>query len=290
MLSAAASGLEELMSSVEHALGADADDEPRLSIADDPVATDFESLLESLRAIELLFRARIEAEIALTRESLAATEQSRQTGAWAEAHAEAVADAERYRAELAELGVDPEEYDRVRSQLAAQSELLTQLDERIARLPDLRTAADDAWRRVEALIDDLRSLRQTLLDEVAARSQMLRFSLAHRADVPQWVRSVRELLNLRADGFLPDVPALGEWLWTPGEGDERERRAKLWREACVTGDFGTVSQQAVMRAAWAERLSSLDPILRARLGSTTPDDTVEMQFLTEGGDPDVESD
>ena len=238
----------------------------------------------------LSFRNRIGTAIAATRGVLAATEQPRQTGAWAEAYARAVEDAERYRAELAELGVDPEEYDRVRSQLAAQAQLLTQLDERIARLPDLRAAEENAWQEAESLVGELRSSRQTLLDEVAARSHMLRFSLVPRADVPQWVRSVRELLNLRADGFLPDVPALGEWLWAEVETDERERRAKLWRDACVTGNFDALSQQATMRPAWAERLSGLDPILRARLGSTTPDDSVEMQFLTEGGDSTVESD
>ncbi len=119
---------------------------------------------------------------------------------------------------------------------------------------------------------------------------MLRFSLDPRADVPQWTRTVRELLNLRADGYLPDVPALGAWLWADVEQDERERRAQLWRDACVTGNFSALSQQASTRQAWTERLAGLDPILRARLGSTVPDDTVEMQFLAEGGDPAAEAD
>jgi hypothetical protein len=289
-LDGAVKALQELVWSVEHALGPEPEEPEPAMGTDDPAALDFRARMDNLGDIERTFRQRVEDGIAATREALAAVEEGRGSGPWAEAHAAALEDAERYRAELAALGIDPDEYDRVRSQLATQSQLLAQLDERVARLADLKNAADVEWGEVETLLDGLRSSRQALLDEVAERSEMLRFSLVPRADIPQWVRSVRDLLNLRADGFLPDVPALGDWLWADVDPTERERRAGLWREACITGNFDALIQETGMRPAWADRLAGLDPVLRARLGSTTPDDTVEMQFLTEGGDRDVETD
>lgn len=289
-LDSEASALEELLWSVEEALGPDlGEPEPDLG-TDDAVVAHYRELVDELQSAQASFRHEAQAAVTRARERLAAAEVARSTGAWPEARDAAAEDAERYRAELAELGVDPEEYDRVRTQLTAQSRLLEEIDDRIARLPELESAADEAWQNVEALLNGLRASRQALLDEVADRSKMLRFSVVPRADIPLWVKSVRDLLNLRADGFLTDVPALGAWLWADVEPGEHGRRATLWRDACITGNFTALTQETGMRAAWAERLAQLDPVLRARLGSTIADDTVEMQFLIEDGNRDEETD
>lgn len=98
------------------------------------------------------------------------------------------------------------------------------------------------------------------------------------------------MLNLRADGFLGDVPELGEWLWGDVSDEETDRRQQLWREACVTGDFEALGAAIQLRSQWQQRLSGLDDVLRTRLGAEVADDTVAMEFLREGGDPGVDAD
>ena len=297
VLAQAIDELEDLLSSVQSALDerAQVDPEPVVgsggSDAESAVADDYNALNARLVQVESSFRTSVAHAVEAARAGVQTFEEERTTGAWGLALVEANLDAGRYRDELAQLGVDGDEYDRVREQLAAQARLLAELDERIGRLPDLREAAADAWSAIEDRLDERRRMRQGLLDEVATRSGMLRFSLSPRADIPQWVRTVRDLLNLRADGFISDVPQMARWIWSTDVTDsERERRAELWRAACVTGAFGDLAPDAGMRREWVDRLSQLDEVLRARLGSTQPDDSVEMRFLVDGGDRDVETD
>jgi energy-coupling factor transporter ATP-binding protein EcfA2 len=209
---------------------------------------------------------------------------------WRRAIDEAVVDARAYLDELTELGVDPAEYERVRMRLAEEIVALEQIELRLARLPKLESAAQSTWAMVDELMEGRRKRRDALLAEVAERSELLRFTLTPRADVDQWCRRVRDLLNLRADGFLDDLPALGRWLWGSQPDGEAQRRYEQWRRACVTGDFAELGGEAGLRSSWQQRIASLDPILRARLGSEIADDIVTMEFLREGGDPAVEDD
>jgi hypothetical protein len=101
---------------------------------------------------------------------------------------------------------------------------------------------------------------------------------------------VRDLLNLRADGFLEDVPALGRWLWNPQAAVDQQRRERLWRQACVTGELDMLGRDGALRPPWQQRIADLDPILRARLGSEIADDVVTMEFLRDGGDRAVAGD
>jgi hypothetical protein len=111
---------------------------------------------------------------------------------------------------------------------------------------------------------------------------MLRFQLSGRSDETAWVAAVRELLGLRSDGFLEEVPALAQWLWR--DQDLSSGRFAAWQKACLTGNFDTVAREARMRAAWVNRLEGLDPLVRARVATEVPDDTVAMEFLRENGD------
>jgi hypothetical protein len=251
---------------------------------------DLDQLYDRLHLIRSDLRRRLVAAIEAARKSVEALEAAKAEGPWGQAVAAAEADTAVYLGELAQLGVDPEEYERLKAQLATQSQSLKDIDKRLLRLPDLAVQMETAWAAVEGLLDQRRAARQDLLDEVADRSQLLRFAVVPHADVSAWVDGVRQLLNLRADGFLADVPDLGRWLWAGGSASAGPARWSLWRTSCVTGDFTDIARQAGLRASWAERLSALDEVVRARLGSQVADDVVGMEFLIEDGDPSDESD
>jgi hypothetical protein len=99
--------------------------------------------------------------------------------------------------------------------------------------------------------------------------------------------AVRELLNFRADAFLDDVPALGNWIWN-SSAEIREQRWQLWRQAIATGRLSYIAQAglAELRSSFAQRLESLDEILRLRLAVEFPDDLIHMEFLRDEGDRD----
>lgn len=250
---------------------------------DEERTDDLDQLSEILTQVTEDLRTALLAAITEARGKLTALGDQRQASAWHALTVEAEADHAAYLQELAALGLDPSAYEQVRSQLANQQRALVDIDRRAARLPELETAAEDAWSAVESLFADRRLARTALLDGVAARSGMLRFHLTSRADETAWVARVRELLGLRSDGFLEEVPSLGAWLWRD-QGASPDR-FKLWQHACITGNFGAITRDAKMRAAWVNRLEALDPLVRARLASEIPDDAVAMEFLRENGDP-----
>ena len=207
---------------------------------------------------------------------------------WRTLVGEAAADAELLVRELAELGLDPDAYGRIRSQLATQEAAERDLVARRAAIPSLEAAAAAAWHAVIALVDRRRDDRTSLLRQVETRSQILRFTIRPLADTASWVERTRLLLGLRSDGFLEDVPALASWIWASE--DHRDERVEVWRSACISGDFADLASQARMRAAWTSRLSDVDPLIRTRLAAELPDDEVRMDFLRDGGDADRDED
>ncbi len=268
------------------------------SVADPPTSEDSTSEAEReliassarLGAVRAQARTAVAAALSAAEDSVVQVSRELEGRPLRQAIDEAVADAQIYRDELAELGVDPAEYERVRKRLVEEVTALERIDQRLLNLPALEATAESAWLVVEELLEGRRKRRAALLVEVAERSELVRFELTPLADVTQWCRRVRELLNLRADGFLEDVPALGRWLWAPLEAGEQHRRHEQWRRACVTGDLAELGRQANMRLPWQQRIGDLDPILRARLGSEIADDVVAMEFLREGGDREAEGD
>ena len=258
--------------------------------ASDAAARDLAHLRDQLADLRTQVRTDVEAAIDAAAETLSGLTTEVHSRPWASAVVEALADSLVYRDELAELGVDPTEYERVRMRLAEETMALKGIEQRLTQLPELEAAEQSAWQIVEELLEGRRIRREALLTEVAKRSELLRFQLSPQADVSQWVVRVRDLLNLRSDGFLEDVPALGNWLWGAQPEREQQRRLKLWRDACVTGDTELLAHETSLRLAWQQRIADLDPILRARLGSEIAGDTVAMEFLREGGDPAVDAD
>ncbi|SDU74822.1 TrlF family AAA-like ATPase [Jiangella alkaliphila] len=207
---------------------------------------------------------------------------------WRSSVGGAAADAEQLVRELAELGLDPDAYGRIRAQLAVQEATERDLQSRRSALPELEADAGAAWRAVLALVDQRRVDRTALLRQVQARSQTLRFTIRTLADTASWVEQTRVLLNLRSDGFLEDVPALASWIWEDEE--HRDHRVDAWRMACISGDFSGLASRAAMRPAWASRLSDVDPLIRTRLAAELPDDEVCMRFLRDDGDADRDED
>jgi energy-coupling factor transporter ATP-binding protein EcfA2 len=207
---------------------------------------------------------------------------------WRASVGAAAADAELLIQELASLGLDPDAYGRIRGQLATQESVERDLKTRLAALPELETSAAGAWQAIVSLVDQRRAARTLLLHQVEDRSQILRFTIRALGDTASWVERTRQLLNLRSDGFLEDVPALAHWIWQSDE--HRDRRVETWRTACITGDFSELAAQTGMRAVWASRLSDVDPLIRTRLAAELPDDEVRMDFLRDDGDPDKDED
>jgi energy-coupling factor transporter ATP-binding protein EcfA2 len=233
-------------------------------------------LARQLNEMRTQLRAAITAATSTAIAAMLALAEQRSDSEWQQQVTDAAEDSRVYLQELAALGLDPTAYGEVRDQLREQENVLADLDHRAERLPELEESAAVAWAALEALYEHRHVRRQELLDEVARRSGMLRFTLQPASDTTSWVERVRELLSLRSDGFLEEVPALAEWLWAVIP--ERDSRLRLWRRACITGDLDELSRQARLRTSWAARLRSLDPLVRTRLAAEVADETVSMEF------------
>lgn len=201
---------------------------------------------------------------------------------WGQAVRDFTADSDLYLQELSALGVDPTEYSALRALLSSQSQALEDLEQRVLALPEFFLASDAAWSSLERVHDERRLARRSLLEQVQERSGSLRFAVRDREDTGMWVAQVRELLGLRSDGYLDDVPSLAEWLWL-GPTAERETREQLWRVACVSGDFRDLGVQAGLRAAFTTRLGSADPLVLTRVAAEIPDDQIDVEFLRSRG-------
>lgn len=250
---------------------------------DEAEADDLETLLDALATVISQLQSDVSRAVDDARGRLADLEVRRTSSTWFARTQDAGADHAAYLEELSSLGVDPSAYEQVRSQLASQQRALADIDRRIAQLPVLEAAAELAWTAVESLYDARRDARSLLLDGVSERSGMLRFRLTGRSDETAWVARVRDLLGLRSDGFLEEVPSLAEWLWR--DAVMSSERFAVWQRACISGSFQTVSRDARLRPAWSSRLERLDPLVRARLAAEVPDDTIVMEFLRENGNP-----
>jgi hypothetical protein len=207
------------------------------------------------------------------------------SSAWSEAITAAEADDRAYIDELRDKGIDPAAYAEVKRQLSDQQLLEKTLGLRELKLEAVRLRADEAWAKVQELQRERRDKRTHLLQEVSARSGRLKFELRSHRDVFGWTKAVRELLNLRSDGFLDDVPSLASWMWGPPDDATRDVRWAAWRAGLISGTLAEFAsrENADLRATWQNRLESLDETLRLRLAVEFADDIVQISFLRDGG-------
>lgn len=253
---------------------------------------EFTDLASALDLIEGRVRDDIRRAVAEGERGLKDWRQIVVASDWSNSVVQAAADADQYVMELQLKGVSPEGYNKLRVQLAEQKDLEKSLVALESQLDDATRKRDQAWSVMLELLEERRTLRVTLLQEVSQKSQRLRFELRGNRDSIGWVNSIRQLLNLRADAFLDDVPNLAVWLWGALDEPTRKIRWGLWRSALATGDFTSLGdgEGVDLRPQWQKRLEALDETLRLRLSTEIADDIVEMAFLKDGGEPQQASD
>ena len=244
-------------------------------------------VVSRLDAIGADFRANLAGAVAAAATALEVWRKHVDQSAWMGAVRGAASDEGLYVAELQAKGIDPSAYGQLKSQLADLQALDKSLRGKESDLKSVATRKTEAWRSLVDVVEGRRRQRRELLRDVAQKSGRLKFDLRPHRDATGWARGVRELLNLRADAFLEDVPKLAEWLWQ-GEPDEaRSQRWAQWRDAITGGSLDKLASQTktVFRSGWQRKLESLDETLRLRLAVEIADDVLEMQFLKDGGDP-----
>jgi energy-coupling factor transporter ATP-binding protein EcfA2 len=225
--------------------------------------------------------------------ALKTAEIVRQEGRWAEEIRFAVIDDAECQAKLTELGVDPERYLKLRDDLAATEKVLTDLAHTQHELEERINDEAQAWAALTALRDARARRRVHLVRGIESRSATLRFELTPYRDWVGWVARIRDLLNLRSDGYIEDVRAVGRWLWSDGP-IQLAQRLNIWRTALIDADHDSrrhLEQNLTgPRKNWWERLWRFDPAVRLRLGTLIADDVITMRFLKNGGQPDRDQD
>jgi hypothetical protein len=238
------------------------------------------------------FREQLAAVTAETADAMAEWRTRVDSSAWMAQVDDAAADEDAYLAELEAKGIDPGAYGELRRQLSELQALETGLHEKEIELAVLLARKNEAWATVLATIEERRRRRTQLLSGVAGKSARLRFRTRPHADTSGWITAVRDLLNLRSDAFLGDVPKLAEWLWQDATDQAAIERWLGWREALASGPLEPLASanRTVFRAEWQRKLESLDEAIRLRLAVEVADDVLEMEFLKDGGDPGVADD
>jgi len=281
--------LRTLLDDVEKTVGSSRE---RSSFSAPAMGRNLKELVEALESVENDIRVRLEAAIADGRERVAAWKAVVDASVWAKEVEAAQKDEVAYLEELAEKGIDPDQYSQMKGRLAYARNAEVELVARVTSAERAQLNAEGAWRVVVALLDERAESRRTLLTEVSVRSKHLRFKLNKNGDYVGWSNRVRDLLNLRSDAFLDDLPDLAKWVW--GEHDEvlRSLRWELWRKALVTGEFAALGAKdnAGLRPGWQRRLEGLDESIRLRLASEIADDVVQISFLRDGGKPETDED
>jgi hypothetical protein len=246
--------------------------------------------LGKLGEIESDLRSRVFDSISTAESEISEWRRSADFSEWSGLVRGAEQDNRRYLEELQQKGIDPSAYRSLKEALSAQQVTERSLANQEVKLPSVRDEQRAAWQELEHLLDERRTTRQSLLREVSDRSGRLQFKLMPFSDVIGWTDCIRELLNIRADAFIDDVPQLANWLWA--DESQRAKRWSEWRSALATGDFSAISgkDKGITRADWQKRLEKLDQAIRLRLASEVADDTVEIAFLRDGGDPTNDED
>lgn len=207
----------------------------------------------------------------------------RDASAWGTSVVSAKADSELYVEELKTQGIDPTTYEQLKSTLSSQLTLSKQLAVIESSEPVVRERVEKCWQDVLKVVEQRRLRRKELLKQVGERSGRLSFEVNANRDKLAWIRAVRELLNLRADAFLDDIPRLAAWLWDENDEAVRLSRWAVWRNALASGDFGHLTGMTEIRPPWLKKLQQLDETVRLRLAVEVADDTVTMKFLRDGG-------
>jgi DNA repair ATPase RecN len=251
------------------------------------LSIDLRNLLHSLEMIEDQVRENLRSVTEQAQTQFDEWRERVKASSWAQLVADAENDHRAYVAELVAKGIDPDAYTQLTDQLKQQVGIEKLLAGKESQLAVAQQKTTTAWQRLKDLLDERRETRTQLLTNVTQRSGRLKFELRPHRDSIGWANEVRKLLNLRADGFLEDVPETAEWIWEAVDDATRGIRWAMWRNGLIKGELSQVAStdNANMRSAWQKRLESLDETLRLRLASEVADDSVQISFLKDGGLP-----
>lgn len=244
---------------------------------------EYESLKDELLSLQTSFQIEISERIEIALQSLDTWRISRDISLWGREVIAARSDSTLYVQELRTQGIDPEAYEQLKTSLASQLSLSKQLILLEANEPTARERVEKCWQEILKVMEHRRITRTQLLEQVSERSGRLKFEIKANRDKVSWTNAVRDLLNLRTDAFLDDVPKLGAWLWDDNDETERLSRWAIWRNALASGDFTNLTSMGELRPPWLKKLQTLDEALRLRLAVEIADDTVTMKFLRDGG-------
>nr|WP_165984595.1 AAA family ATPase [Streptomyces sp. YIM 98790] len=254
-----------------------------------PATSDVSSYYEELNRIRDELERDLRQRIADSLQEVEAARKRQQSGDWAVKVESAERSIISFQEYMNELGIDPATYLSLTESLNGSIEELRSLDEISRGLDDLRQAEARAWSRLQQIYENRSGRREKLLHEVEQRSGSLRFEVNHFGNTSGWVREVRELLGIRADGFVEDIPALAEWIWETSQ-EVQSQRLKVWRECVLSGTFEPIKKEVACRVNWWSKLVKLDTGQRIRLAMLYPDDVVHMYFLRDGGNVTCDGD
>lgn len=199
-LEAAASGLERSIGEVRNIV-------ERAFTATDPADPD-NPHRKVLAMIQSDLRDSLLASLSQSRNRTADARKARREGDWAARVQQARDDDTEYQAELRELGVDPEQYLALREELTTVRQRLAALEALAEQSHGHTALMADSWKTL-ALVHTRRTQRRLrFIVDVGTRSESLRFVLMPQSDWLGWARTVREILNLRSDGYIEEVRVL----------------------------------------------------------------------------------
>ncbi|MEU5199319.1 TrlF family AAA-like ATPase [Streptomyces scabiei] len=269
-------GLNELLSGALKRLGSALPKPP--SPAAGAVAPFYAELAEIRAGVEIQLRAIVAEAIS----TLNSAQAHQQEGEWATTVAAAEQEILAFQEHLNSLGIDPTGYLALTEMLNGVDENLRALEETVRALDGLKEAEKSAWAGLQQVHERRRRRRESLLLDVDQRSGSLRFEIISYGNSSGWCREVRELLAIRADGYVEDVPELATWLWE-GPPESQAERLALWRASVLSGEFSPLRQVTTCKTGWWNKLAKLEATQRIRLAMIYPDDVVIMYFLRDSG-------
>lgn len=194
-----------------------------------------------------------------------------------------------YKAELGVKGLSPNEFSRLQEELTRARESVRLLLESRQQLEEIRNRSAASWNALVQVYAHRREARRALLEQVATRSGRLRFSNAVMQDVNPWIAFLRTTAAIRENGYVTEVETLAAWLWKSDE-SEKQDRLLAWQDFLTTKNVKAFAEVSGFKSAFLDRLANVDESARYRIAAELPEDVASMDFLREGGKPEVDTD
>lgn len=189
-----------------------------------------------------------------------------------------------YKQELETKGLNPKDYEKLVSELDEVRKRQNTATKSEGQLKESKEKVNASGEVITTLLSKRYEKRKSLLEEASSSSGKIKFSFSRFRDATGWGERIRDLLNIRADAFVEDVPLTSNWLFS--DEDEMEGRIKIWKKMLLSRNFSEISAEIPrVKKNWWEKLVNLDESLRYRLMTEYADDLVYMSFLREGANP-----